>query len=71
MSRPRVLDVIDSILADPSTSRWLKGALTSALDRDPVDVELDAIVLRRVLADRRKLLELPSTHELDRVPGHL
>ncbi len=54
---------IAEALADPSTSRWLKGALSSALDRDPVDAERDALELRRLLSLR--LLELELSRPLD------
>ena len=40
------------ILADPAASNWIKVALVSALDRDPVDAANDAEVLARVLASR-------------------
>lgn len=40
------------LLADPSTSHWLRDALTSALLRDPADAALDASILHRVLAAR-------------------
>lgn len=42
----------DQLLADPATSYWLRGALTSALARDPADAALDAMVLRDVLVQR-------------------
>ena len=40
------------LLQDPSISYWLRDALTSALDRDPVDAAADAGLLSSVL-DRR------------------
>ena len=43
---------IEQVLADPAASFWLKGALSSALDRDPVDAANDAEVLAQLL-DRR------------------
>ena len=54
---------IAEVLADPAASRWLKGALSSALDRDPVDAERDALELRRLLSLR--LLELELARPLD------
>lgn len=42
----------DTILADPSASFWIKSALRTALDRDPVDAANDADVLAAVLAAR-------------------
>ena len=46
------LPTIEEVLRDPSASFWLKGALRSALGRDPVDAANDAEVLARLL-DRR------------------
>ena len=50
---------INAVLQHHATSRWLKAALGSALDRDPVEVlddpvEVldDADVLRELLAER-------------------
>jgi hypothetical protein len=46
------LPQIDEVLRDPAASFWLKDALRSALERDPVDAANDARVLARLL-DRR------------------
>jgi hypothetical protein len=43
---------IEQVLSDPSASFWLKAALGSALDRDPVDAANDAEVLFRLLDER-------------------
>ena len=43
---------IEKVLEDPAASLWLKEALSSALDRDPVDAANDAEVLAQLL-DRR------------------
>jgi hypothetical protein len=49
----------EEILDDPSASDWLKGALRSALERDPVDALNDALVLAATLEERlRAALEL-------------
>jgi hypothetical protein len=40
------------ILADPAASDWLKSALRSATERDPVDALNDALVLAATLEDR-------------------
>jgi len=40
---------IESVLSSPSSSGWLKTALLSALDRDPVDALKDAETLRDTL----------------------
>jgi hypothetical protein len=37
------------VLADPSTSHWLKSAIEAAMARDPVDALNDALVLAEVL----------------------
>ena len=41
-----------AVLADPSTSYWLKSAIEAALTRDPVDALNDALVLAAVLDGR-------------------
>jgi len=40
------------VLTDPSASDWLRDALRSALERDPVDAANDAEALARVLRER-------------------
>ncbi|MBS4019988.1 MAG: hypothetical protein KGZ68_17335 [Dechloromonas sp.] len=40
---------IEAILTDPSTSFWLRDALRTASQRDPVDALNDAECLRAVL----------------------
>jgi hypothetical protein len=45
-------DEIREILRDPSLSDWLRTAMLSALDRDPMDAANDAGLLALVL-DRR------------------
>lgn len=42
----------EAILNDPAASDWLKLALVSALERDPVDAANDAEVLAAVLRER-------------------
>jgi len=42
----------EKILGDFSASFWLKQALASALERDPVDALADAEVLSEVLRER-------------------
>ena len=42
----------ERVLADPAASFWLKDALRSALDRDPVDAANDAEVLAQLLEQR-------------------
>ena len=49
----------EEILDDPSVSDWLKAALRSALERDPVDALNDALLLAATLEERlRTVLEL-------------
>ena len=49
----------EEILHDPSASDWLKGALRSALERDPADALSDALLLAGTLEERlRTLLDL-------------
>ena len=43
---------IEDILRDRAASLWLKAALRTALERDPVDAANDAEVLLRVLEAR-------------------
>ena len=43
---------IERVLVDPAASCWLKDALRSALDRDPVDAASDAEVLAQLLEQR-------------------
>lgn len=53
MPGQKVVDAVPTIpevLADFSASYWLKAALRSALERDPVDAANDADILYRVLA---------------------
>ena len=50
------LPTLESILASPVASYWLKNALATALNRDPVDAVVDAELLAAVLADRTAAL---------------
>ena len=48
-----------AILADPQASEWLKSALKSATERDPIDALNDALVLAATLEERlRRELDL-------------
>lgn len=49
-------DEIRQLLHDPGLSDWFKGALLSALDRDPVDAAHDAGLLSTVLARRAQVI---------------
>jgi hypothetical protein len=46
----------EEILDDPAASDWLKGALQSALERDPVDALNDALVLAGALEARLRVV---------------
>jgi hypothetical protein len=46
----------EEILDDPSASDWLKGALRTALERDPVDALNDALVLAGALEARLRVV---------------
>jgi hypothetical protein len=52
--------IIDDVLNDPTISDWLKWALRSALNRDPLDVTNDAEILFLILSQR--LGELFAEH---------
>jgi hypothetical protein len=43
---------IEQVIEDPSTSHWMRQALTGALGRDPVDPANDAHVLKQLLEHR-------------------
>jgi len=47
---------VRAVLADPGASDWLKTALTTALDRDPVDATNDAEILAGLLARNLDLI---------------
>jgi hypothetical protein len=46
----------EEILDDPAASDWLKEALRTALERDPVDALNDALVLAGVLEARLRVV---------------
>src|SRR5271165_7402652 len=43
---------LKEILADPSVSHWLKDALRTAYERDPIDALVDARSLLKLLGER-------------------
>jgi hypothetical protein len=61
-------DEIRQILSGQGTSYWLKNALTSALDRDPVDAVNDAELLAMVLGHRADQIatNFPGNIEVDK-----
>ncbi len=59
MNAPTAAGGIDAVMADSSTSAWLKTALRDALERDPVDALNDALALAGILEERlRTVLDL-------------
>jgi hypothetical protein len=50
--KPMALPTIEQVLASPCTHNWLKDALRSALDKDPVDASYDAELLAKLLRAR-------------------
>ena len=54
MSNPYEIDVI---LANPSTSFWLKNAVETSLKRDAVDALVDAEALVQILKTRLETIE--------------
>jgi hypothetical protein len=59
VSAPIADPSVEDVMADESTSVWLKTALSSALERDPVDALNDALALAGVLEERlRSVLDL-------------
>jgi hypothetical protein len=52
----------EEILDDPAASDWLKEALRSALERDPVEALNDALLLAGLLEERlRRAFDLSSS----------
>ena len=52
----------EDVIADEATSFWLKSALQTSLERDPVDALNDAIVLAATLEVRlRTVLDLDGS----------
>jgi hypothetical protein len=58
---------IESILSDPNSSGWLKTALLSALDREPIDAVNDAEILHQTLKGWLGIAE--STSRVDALTG--
>jgi hypothetical protein len=59
MNAPASQESAEGVITDKSTSVWLKTALTSALERDPVDALNDALALAGILEDRlRTVLDI-------------
>lgn len=51
---------IQQILNDPSTSYWLRDALTTSLNRDPVDALNDVDIL--LTACEKRLTDIQNLH---------
>jgi hypothetical protein len=56
MNAPTADPIIDEVMADPSSSVWLKTALRAALERDPVDALNDTLALAGILEERLRTL---------------
>ncbi|QFG27752.1 hypothetical protein F6476_00150 (plasmid) [Pseudomonas umsongensis] len=56
---------IQKVLGAPDTSRWLRDALNSALDRDSTDATNDAEYLCDLLTRRTNALSLASEANWD------
>ena len=52
VSASQLAVLLDDVLRDPTTSYWLRHALTWALERDPVDVAADVEILHMLLQAR-------------------
>ena len=57
-------DEIRQILAGPGTSHWMKVALSTALNRDPVDAVNDAELLAMVLRHRAEQISAAALAEV-------
>jgi hypothetical protein len=57
-------DEIRQILSGPAISQWLKNALITALDRDPVDAVNDAELLAMVLGHRAEQISEAGRAEM-------
>lgn len=58
-------DEIRKILEGPGTSTWMKLALTTALNRDPVDAVNDAELLVLVLRHRAEQISEAARAEIE------
>ncbi|MDD2609357.1 MAG: hypothetical protein PHX60_06620 [Giesbergeria sp.] len=63
------LPYAEDILKSGDTSRWLKNALSQALERDPVDALNDAEFLLGVLEKSPEALPLPSAIDVLAAPA--
>lgn len=46
---------VEEVMRDQAASQWLKSALRTALERDPVDALNDAFVLAAALEERLRV----------------
>ena len=61
MSEASITPSIQTVLDDPCASYWLKNALKSMLERDPLDALQDAQLLAALMDVRLLNLEQAST----------
>jgi regulator of sirC expression with transglutaminase-like and TPR domain len=52
MNETSIDPTVEEVMRDESASEWLKGALSTALERDPVDALNDAFLLAAALEER-------------------
>lgn len=50
------MSLLDTVLADPAASFWLKDAIKAALKRDALNALRDAEILVKVLQERQRAL---------------
>ena len=68
MSTTPIPESVQSVIADDTTCEWLRTALQSALQRDPVDSLNDALLLAGLLEERLRLLfDLSGLQEVEEV----
>lgn len=68
MSSTSTPESVQSVIADDTTCEWLRTALQSALQRDPVDSLDDALLLAGLLEERLRLLfDLSGLQEVEEV----
>jgi len=60
---------VAAVLACPASSDWLKQALVSSLDRDPVDALSDASALRALLSEREREAQAEGAALVPPAPG--
>ena len=57
------ITIIEKLIANPTTSFWLRNALLTALDRDILQAAVEAEYMAKLLRERYNYLECPCDHE--------